>query len=467
MDIEHFATPGLGDSSYLITSDGQAAIVDPQRDVWRFLAFADARGLRVTHVFETHVHNDYLSGALEARAATGATIVAPERGGYGFPHLGAGEGTDIVIGGLRITALATPGHTPEHLCWEVGDAGDPTDAPPEAVFSGGSLLVGTAGRTDLLGPDRTDELTRLQARSLGRLAALPPRTRILPTHGAGSFCSAGPATGQAMTSVGIELAGNPVFRASDGTAFAETLLGGLGRYPSYYARMAPLNRQGPPILGRAPIPTALEPSAFAAAIAAGATVVDARPREAFAREHLPGALNVELDDSFAAYVGWLVPFGAPLALVVEEPETEAAAGAATELLRIGYERVMGFLAGGMDAWAADGRPVRDYATTSIAAVLGEVESGARPDILDVRQSGEWRDDGILPGSRTIFVADLPGELGSLPRDREITVVCKAGSRAAIAASILDAAGIPVRLVSIGGATGWVQRFGAAMDRTAT
>jgi hydroxyacylglutathione hydrolase len=475
MDIERFPTPGLGDSSYLIASDGQAALVDPQRDAWRFLDLAEARGLRVTHVFETHVHNDYLSGALETRARTGAKIVAPERGGYAFPHLGAGEGTDVVIGGLRLTAMATPGHTPEHLAWAVRDEsashsdsppGDapPGDAPPAAVFSGGSLLVGTAGRTDLLGPDQTAELTRLQATSLGRLAALPPHTRILPTHGAGSFCSAGPTFERATTSVALELVENPVFRAHGDAAFAETLLDGLGRYPAYYARMAPLNRQGPPILGRAPTPKELDPAAFATAIAAGAIVVDARPREAFARNHLRGALNVELDDSFAAYVGWMVPFGEPLVLVVADPEREAAATATTELLRIGYDRVAGFLAGGIASWAADGRPVRAYRTTSIGAVLDEVESGARPDILDVRQSGEWRDDGTIPGSRTIFVADLPGELGQLPRDHEVTVVCKAGSRAAIAASLLDAAGVPVRLVSVGGATGWAGRFAAALDR---
>ncbi|MBI3746405.1 MAG: MBL fold metallo-hydrolase [Chloroflexi bacterium] len=464
MDIELFSTPGLGDSSYLVASEGEAAIVDPQRDAWRFLAVAEARGWRVTHVVETHVHNDYLSGALEVRAATGATIVAPARGGYAFVHRGAEEGSDVTFGAVRLTAMATPGHTPEHLAWLVRPVDDAADAPPAAVFSGGSLLVGTAGRTDLLGPERTDELTELQAASLRRLAALPAATRILPTHGAGSFCSAGPASGAASTSIGAELFGNPVLRAIDGGAFAETLLAGLGRYPDYYARMAPLNRAGPRVLGGAPRPRALTPDDVELAAIRGVRIVDARPRLDFAAGHVPGALNVELDDAFAAYVGWLVPFDEPIALVVPEPAVEAAVEAATELLRVGYEHVEGFLDGGVDGWASSGRPVRSHPTLAVESLLAEVEAGGRPDILDVRQAGEWRADGTIPGSRTIFVADLPGQLAALPRDHELTVICKGGSRAAIAASLLDAAGIPVRAVARGGATGWVDRFAAVMAR---
>ncbi len=458
MDIELFATPGLGDTSYLIASGGEAALVDPQRDAWRFLAVAADRGWRVSHVLETHVHNDYLSGALEARAATGATIVAPGRGGYAFAHRGADEGSDVLIGDLRLTAMATPGHTPEHLAWAVRPVQASREDPPEAVFSGGSLLVGSAGRTDLLGDDRTGELTRLQASSLRRLATLPPAVRILPTHGAGSFCSAGPAPARPTTSVGIELRANTALEAAGGARFQDVLVGNLGRYPAYYAHMAPLNRSGPGLLGGTPAPLALDPDAFSGAIAGGIPVVDARPRTDFAAGHLPGALNIELDDSFAAYVGWLLPFDAPLLLVVPQPTPATAVEAATELLRIGYEHITGYLAGGVEAWGDAGRPLRTYPTTGIEDVLEEVAGGARPDFLDVRQAVEWRADGLIPGSRTIFVADLPARLAELPRDHEITVVCKGGSRASIAASILDAAGIPVRLVARGGATGWAARF---------
>ena len=472
MDIELFTTPGLGDTSYLVASNGEAALVDPQRDAWRFLAVAAAKGWRVTHVLETHVHNDYLSGALETRAVTGATIVAPARGGYAFPHRGADEGTEVQIGGLRLTAMATPGHTPEHLAWAIHDADTARDtapahdtAPardtaPAGIFTGGSLLVGTAGRTDLFGPDRTAELTELQATTLRRLAALPAGVRVLPTHGAGSFCSVGPAAAMSASTVGMERTTNPVLRALDGGDFAAALLGGLGRYPTYYAQMAPINRAGPRVLGRAPIVPAVGPDALAMAVTGGAYMVDGRDRTAFAAGHLPGALNIELDDSYAAYVGWLVPFDAPIVLVMPDPVRESTDEATMQLLRIGYERVGGVLEGGIDAWVTAGRALRSYGTTTIEAVFHDVERGEAPALLDVRQPVEWLDDGVIAGSRTIFVADLPDRLSELPTDRELTVLCKAGSRAAIAASILDAADIPVRLVASGGATGWAERFAA-------
>jgi glyoxylase-like metal-dependent hydrolase (beta-lactamase superfamily II)/rhodanese-related sulfurtransferase len=458
MDLELFTTPGLGDASYLIASRGEAALVDPQRDAWRFLAVAEARGWRVTRVLETHVHNDYLSGALEARAATGAEIVAPARGGYAFPHRGADEGSSVEVGALRLTAMATPGHTPEHLAWAVRAAGAGDEAPPDGVFTGGSLLVGTAGRTDLLGEAQTDDLTALQGASLRRLAALAPGVRILPTHGAGSFCSAGPAAPSATSTIGAELAANPVLAAVAGAGFRDALLGGLGRYPAYYARIAPLNRIGPAVLGALPMTRALDTEGLERAAAAGAWIVDARAPADFAVAHLPGSLNIELDDTFAAYVGWLLPFDAQIALVLPEPEVTARAEAVVQLVRIGYTHVVGHLTGGIDAWRAAGRPVSSYSTATMETVYAEAAAGAMPPLLDVRQPIEWRDDGVIPGARTIFVADLPGRMAELPRERRITVACKSGSRAAIAASLLDAAGFDVRLVATGGQVGWPERF---------
>ena len=458
MDIELLTTVGVGDASYLIASDGEAALVDPQRDACRFLAVAAERGWRVTHVLETHVHNDYLSGALETRAATGADIVAPARGDYVFPHRRADEGTAVEIGALRLIAMATPGHTPEHLAWAVRAAGATEDAPPEGVFTGGSLLVGTAGRTDLLGEGRTDELTALQHATLRRLAGLPPGVRIFPTHGTGSFCSAGPAAPSQTSTVGAELAANPVLAAVESAAFRGALLGGLGRYPAYYAHMAPLNRAGPAVLGGLPPTPTLDPDGLARVAASGAQVVDARPRADFAVSHVPGSLNIELDETFAAYVGWLLPFNALLALVLPEPEAGARVEAVTQLVRIGYERVAGHLAGGIAAWRTTGRPVSSFPTTTMDEIYAEAAAGDMPALLDVRQPIEWRDDGVVPGARTIFVADLPGRLDELPRGRRITVACKAGGRAAIAASLLDAAGYEVRLVATGGQVGWPERF---------
>lgn len=453
MDLELFVTDGLGDASYLLASGGEAVLVDPQRDAWRFLEVAQRRGWRIRYVLETHVHNDYVSGALEARAATGADIAAPARGGYAFEHLAMDEGDAVELGGLRLTAWATPGHTPEHLAWSVASLGAEN---PMGIFTGGSLLVGSAGRTDLLGPILTDALTRDQQRTLQRLATLPDDTEVFPTHGAGSFCSAGPASSRRVSSIAAERFANPTFRAAADPfdAFRTQATGGLGRYPAYYAHMASINRAGPRVLGRLILPPPLDPAAFEAAASAGATIVDARNRRAFAAGHIRGALNIELDGTFAGYVGWLVPFASKVLLVLPEGSADALAVATTELLRIGYEWVPGFLEGGIDSWAASGRPVATYETTTMRATHDDQAGGEDRILLDVRQPIEWQNDGVVPGAERIFVADLPARLAELPPGSPVTVFCKTGSRAAIAASLLDAAGIEVRVVSEGGAARW-------------
>ncbi|HEX2627326.1 MAG TPA: MBL fold metallo-hydrolase [Candidatus Limnocylindrales bacterium] len=454
MDLELFVTPGLGDASYLLASGGEAVLVDPQRDAWRFLEVAGKRGWRVRYVLETHVHNDYLSGAIEARAATGAEIAAPARGGYTFEHRPMDEGDAVEIGGLRLTAWATPGHTPEHLSWAVHDLGADD---PIGVFTGGSLLVGSAGRTDLLGAALTDALTRDQQRTLQRLATLPDATEVLPTHGAGSFCSAGPGSAKRVSTIAAERLGNPTFGAASEAfeAFRAQANGGLGRYPAYYAQMAPINRAGPRVLGRLTLPPPLDAAAFEAAASAGATIVDARDRAAFAAGHIRGALNIELDGTFAGYVGWLVPFASKVILVLPEGSGDAAEAAATELLRIGYEWVPGFLDGGMDAWAASGREVATYDTTTMDDARDAQADGEGRVLLDVRQPIEWQQDGVVPGAERIFVADLPARIAELQgAGAPVTVFCKSGSRAAIAASMLDAAGVDVRVVTEGGAAKW-------------
>jgi glyoxylase-like metal-dependent hydrolase (beta-lactamase superfamily II)/rhodanese-related sulfurtransferase len=476
VELIPFKTAGLGDTSYLLGSEGEAVIIDPQRDAWRFVEEAKARGWRITHVLETHVHNDYVSGAIETRAATGAEIVAPARGKYEFELLGADEGDVIEVGAVRLTAAATPGHTPEHLSWFVDGFDAPpegsaignghTTAPPTAVFSGGSLLVGSVGRTDLLGPVLAPAMAADQQRTLRRFAALPDTVAILPTHGAGSFCSAGPVSGQWYTSVGNERASNPVFAAAGAAEgpFRDLLTAGLGRYPAYYAHMAGINRAGPRVLGGLRLPGPLSPAAVADAVGRGARVVDGRDRASFARGHVAGSINIELNDDFASYVGWLVPFGSAVVLVLPEPAEEAAAEAVTQLLRIGYEWATGWLDGGVEAWERDGRELGSYEIVGLRDAAAEAAAAASTDadpdaatastILDVRQPREWQDDGVIAGASRIFVADLPARIAELPRDRPVTVLCRSGHRASIAASLLDGAGYDVRLVARGGAPNW-------------
>jgi glyoxylase-like metal-dependent hydrolase (beta-lactamase superfamily II)/rhodanese-related sulfurtransferase len=468
VDVELFVTRGLGDSSYLLASGHEAVLVDPQRDAWRFIAAAEAKGWRIVRVLETHVHNDYLSGALETRAATGAEIVAPARGRYEFEHRAADDGDRVELGGYVLTAMATPGHTPEHLAWIVTEAtpgsGQDRDAvEPVAAFTGGSLLVGSVGRTDLLGPALTPALTLDQQRTLQRLATLPDSTRILPTHGAGSFCSAGPVARGRTTTIAAERSQNRTFAAIDlgEEAFRDQLLDGLGLYPAYYAHMAGLNRRGPRILHGYRPPPALTADGLdqASTAAGGATIVDGRGRDAFAAGHLRGSLNIELNESFASYVGWVVPFAGPVVLVLPEPADQALEEATTQLLRIGYERVLGWLEGGVDAWRAAGRDLASYPVTTMDAV----NAGMEPLILDVRQPHEWRDDGAIPGSQRIFVADLAARLAEVPPDQTVTVLCRSGARAALAASLLDAAGRDVRLVARGGAT----QYSGELEHTAS
>jgi glyoxylase-like metal-dependent hydrolase (beta-lactamase superfamily II)/rhodanese-related sulfurtransferase len=457
MDLEVFVTAGLGDNSYLLACGGEALLVDPQRDAWRLQRAAEVRGTRIRAVLETHVHNDYVSGAQEVRAATGAEILAPARGGYAFDHRGVDDGDELVLGDLRLVAMATPGHTYEHVSYLVyeGDADEPA-----AVFTGGSLLVGSAGRPDLLGAEHTEELTRAQYDTLRRLAALPSTAAVLPTHGAGSFCVASMPTTRRTSTIDAERRENPLLTAGDFGEFSAELRGELMAYPRYYRHMAPINRRGAPVLGRLPEPPAIGPAELAERLGSDVWVVDGRDRDAFAAAHIPGSVNIELNTAFASYVGWMLPFDAPLALVLPEPARDSLVEAVTQLVRIGWSRITGYLDGGIEAWMGSGYRLRSYPTASVAELCQAVEGGQPLRVLDVRQELEWA-WGAVPGSERMFLADVPDHLDDAPRDRATWVICSNGHRASIAASLLDRAGVPVRLIGEGGVGEWRQRCPAA------
>ena len=451
MNYEIFVTPGLGDNSYIIASDGEAVIVDPQRDAWRFLAAAEAKKWRIRYVLETHVHNDYLSGALEIRRATGAEIGVPAQGGYAFPCLKLADGDDIQVGALRFGAWETPGHTWEHTAYLVHEAGA---ADPLGVFTGGSLIVGSSGRTDLLGETHTENLTQAQYRTLQRFASLPASTLILPTHGAGSFCTAAVPSMERTTTLGQERQYNPALMASDEQAFVQERLTGLLAYPAYYAHMAPINRQGPAILERLPSLSALSPEHVERRLREGAWLVDARNSDHFAQAHVPGAVNNVLDSSFGTYVGWTIPFNSPLILVLPDAVGASAEQAVTQLIRIGFDNLEGYLAGGVAAWQAEGRPIGSYPIATVDELCHAYLAGEAPQILDVRQPSEFS-EGHVPGSLNLFVGDLPHRLNDVPRDKELWVACAGGRRASLAASFLDRAGLPVRLIAQGGIPEWL------------
>lgn len=437
MDITAVRTPSLGDTTYVLSHEGTAVVVDPQRDIDRFLV--EVEGLAMTHVLETHVHNDYVSGGRDLARASGADLVLPAGSGVGFAFVPAFHNEELESeAGLTIRPLHTPGHTPEHVSYLVL-----IDGEPQALFSGGSLLVGAAGRSDLLGDEFAHQLAVLQHGSLRRLAELPDEVGVYPTHGEGSFCSAS-AAGRATSTIGGEKAGNPLFRFTDAEDFARSQLSGLLPYPAYYSSMAPINRTDPTAVGAVSIPD-LDVDTFAE-LAATASVVDGRSRFAFARIHVSGALGIELGTAFAPWAGWLLPFNAPILLVLDEEQS--APEAAIELARVGFTAVGGVMRG-MEKWEASGRPVESHATATATELLTRLDTGEALQVVDVRDPREWS-DGHIQGSIHRYVPELLDGPGEVTPHRPAWVICRTGSRASVAAGLLHRHGVEPIVVAEGG-----------------
>ena len=430
IEILQVDTPSLGDRSYLATDGTVALVVDPQRDIDRVLALAGERGVRITHVFETHLHNDYLTGGLALARETGAAyhVSAADRVAFDRDPVSDGDVVEVTPH-ATVRVLATPGHTFTHLAYVLAGPGG---GDPSAVFTGGSLLFGTTGRTDLLGAAHAAELARAQHASAARLAAaLPDRVAVLPTHGFGSFCAASAASGAALSTIGQEKARNPALTLSEERYVAE-LLAGLDAYPAYYARMGPGNAAGPaaPDLS---LPGQAGPAELRRRVAAGEWLVDLRSRRVFAAGHLAGSLGFELGDTLAPQLGWLLPAGTPVTLLGETAGQVAAAQ--RELARIGIDRPAAIATGKPEDWAA-GEPLASFPVADFAA-LAEARRARRVTVLDVRRDLEWA-AGHLDGALHIPLHELAGRLGEIPGG-ELWVHCQAGYRSAVAASLLQAA----------------------------
>jgi hydroxyacylglutathione hydrolase len=436
--LRQFLIEGLGHLSTLLSDDSQGvgAVVDPRRDVDIYLEAARDADVRITHVIETHLHNDYVSGGRELAALTGATHLIGAGAALAYPHRPARHGDAFDVGALRIVALDTPGHTPEHVSYAVADTSRAEE--PILLFTGGSLLVGAVGRTDLLGADNAMPFARQMFHSLHDVL-LPHEdfVGVYPTHGAGSLCSTGISATPSST-IGFERRYNRMVAASDVEAFARVLLSDQPAFPRYFARMRPINQAGPRLMGgRVPDPRPMALDEVRAALGGGALLVDLRAPAAHAVAHVPDSLSIPAGTSFGTWLGWVVEPDRPIVLVLDDPGDWD--DAIRQSLRIGHESVVGYLRGGFPAWIDAGSPIESNGRISVEELAHRLGAGTEPLVIDVRQAGEF-DDGHVPGALHLFAGDIQDRLSELPRDRPIAAICASGFRASVAASLLRSAG---------------------------
>lgn len=454
----------LAQASYLIgcAATGEALVVDPNRDADQYLEAARAEGLRITQVTETHIHADFLSGSRELARRADARLFLSDEGDadwkYGFadePGITlVRDGDHFMVGNIRIDVLHTPGHTPEHVSFLVTDTAGADR--PMGICTGDFVFVGDVGRPDLLERAANVEGTMIAGartlyRSLQRFRELPDFLQLWPGHGAGSAC--GKALGAVpMSTVGYEKLFNWGLTTTDEEAFVEAVLAGQPEPPTYFAQMKRMNRDGPRLLSDVKRPARVDDARLGPVLEDGGLVIDTRSAASFAEAHVPGTLNIPLNRAFNTWAGWLVPYDRDFHLVVED-ETGAMAEIERDLAMIGLDRIAGFFgASAVRAWAAAGGELQKVRHVSLAEVSHRLEAGDAT-VVDVRGLSEW-ESGRLPDVPNIPLGHLPDRLDELPRDRPVIVHCQSGGRAAIAASLLQAAGFESVFSMNDGFSGW-------------
>jgi hydroxyacylglutathione hydrolase len=451
MKIERFEIAGLAQYSYVISDDGKAVIIDPIRDIDRYTIYAAQQGLQITYVLETHIHADFAAGSTALGAATGAELAlsaydAGEHYRYAMAHRALRDGDAIEAGSVRIQALHTPGHTPEHLSFLVFD-GERSATTPVALFSGDFLFVGSLGRPDLLGEAAKVGLAHELYRSLHeRIRALPDSVAIYPGHGAGSLCGAG-MSDRAESTLGYERVTNHLFQLTEEDFVAE-IVGSVPPMPRYYPRMKEMNAQGAPVLADLPGGKALSVAEVKSLAGRGDTIVlDVRGPEAFGGAHINGAIHIGAGQNLSLWAGWLLDADKRLVLVGDAGDDEAARRA---LLRVGLDGVEGFLAKGMPAWIDAGL---EFARTTQVSTQEVFERAREWMVCDVRSDQEW-EGGHIEGATHIMLGELAGRMGELAKDRPIVAVCGSGYRSSIAASLLAQRGFCDVRSMAGGMGAW-------------
>jgi glyoxylase-like metal-dependent hydrolase (beta-lactamase superfamily II)/rhodanese-related sulfurtransferase len=417
-----FVDEGLGHSSYLVDlGDGTAAIVDPPRFPTEHLTAAGAIGTVPRWTIDTHSHADYVTGSPALVSGEEVTFIAPAASKLDTPHRAVrDEENSTLAPGVTLRAIATPGHTPDHHVYLLERNGSPA-----ALFTGGSLMVGAVGRTDLCGPDLAEPLAHAMFHSLRRLDGLPDDLAVYPTHGAGSFCSA-PGGADRTSTLGRERATNALFRVDDEDTFVEQLLAGFGSFPTYFARLPELNRRGPRHYPHIPPLDHLDVDTVKRHVAGGALVVDTRAITEFAAGHIPGSISNALRPVFASWLGWITDLDRPIVIVAGDGQDRDEI--VRQCLDIGHESIVGELDGGIDAWSGAGHPIAGIPLVAPAEAVS--------NLIDVRQRSEYV-AGHVPGALNIELGnlahtDVPGG--------PVTVMCGHGERAMTAASILSAHG---------------------------
>ncbi|WKZ39619.1 MAG: MBL fold metallo-hydrolase [Anaerolineales bacterium] len=447
--IQSFIDTGLGNSAYLIGSHEtkKGILIDPLRDVDRYLHAASELGLTLTHVLDTHLHADFVSGNREIAHQTGAVIGASADAKVGFEHNPLTEESVIDLGAFQVRVMSTPGHTPEHISFLIVE---PDRKTPSALFSGGALIVGGAARTDLLTPELTYPLaSHLYHTIHNKLLKLPDELEVFPTHGAGSFCVA-PVSSDRTTTIRRERSSNPLALAGTEDEFIKRALTGLPSYPTYYKYMREVNQKGARILGGVPILKPFSAGEVKAMMEEGVVVLDVRHNKKFGAGHIPNSYGIRVDAPLVTWAGWMIPFGSRILLVAENADQRSEA--TRQLIRIGYDNLVGYLEGGIEAWA------RDYPVKTVQSMDAR-ELRERLDevfLVDVRMKSEW-DAGRIPGAIHFEGGRIAWEELPFPHDKPLAIQCASGSRSMAAISVLKRRGYGNVIQVEGGINKWMMR----------
>jgi len=451
MYFNQIAVPGLGCLSYVIgcPKAKAMAVVDPKRDIQDYLNIAREEGMQVTHVFNTHVHADHVSGDQELRYATGADIYIHESAPVKYRHKAITEGDVFEIGAAKIEVLHTPGHTPNSVSLLVTDRARSEE--PQMILTGDLLFVGDIGRPDLPGNEILDEQVQNLYNSLyGKLGPFPDHLEVFPAHGEGSLCGRGMSAKKSST-LGYERRANPMLRFPDFASFKAEVMSAFPVRPKSFSHIIQTNLKGAPTLDACPMDKRLTPKQFEQMIADGATVIDARDSAAFGGFHIPGSINIGFEKQLANWVGMVVDPTAEIVLVVADHEDYDRM--VTELHRIGYDLIFGYLSGGIMAWLMSGRAVDQLEQTSAQQLAARL-AGNGMRVIDVRTPAEWQSGHIARAEHFPLTRILEGQYPQAPKDEELVLHCGSGYRSNIAASLLRQAGFSRVKSLAGGAFAW-------------